>query len=504
MRHSNLPGEPPPERPRDGERALSPRAGGRRTADDDFEDLLDAFTTHLDQVRCLSFETQDSYAKVARAYHRWLVTAQPGIGLQEASSATIRGFVTFERAQRLSAGTIATYLQALKGFYGFLLLDDPKRTNPVLGVRGPRVVPRPIDPFTEEEIRQMLGFAQRYEHSSDRRRWVGYVILVIFASTGVRNAELRSLRTADVNLSRRELRVVGKGSKQRIIPFGAGAAEALWTYAEELRPRLPPSPYFIVNPASLNGPNRGRMGEVALVDLVRSLLTEAGIPGRANPHRFRHSYATLTTSQTGNVELTRELLGHSDITTTSRYLHTAMRDRHLAADEVDLVPLERTPGPPGAGAAEVPPQPPARPAGLTWAVAVAQPSTGPTAAPPATTIAEVAHAARARSEPHGEDLEVWAENLLASAVEAARRVPPQLLADLNPERLLEVALGSLITTGPMTGVFLAAAGAVFSWTHDYPVPLRPLLTAHGPTAGQGLLEVASTLELLAALRAPSP
>ncbi|MHB1501604.1 MAG: tyrosine-type recombinase/integrase [Candidatus Dormibacteria bacterium] len=77
-------------------------------------------------------------------------------------------------------------------------------------------------PFTEDEIRQLLSFAQRYEHSADLRRWVGYVILVIFASTGFRNSELRSLQTDNVNLSRRELRVVGKGSKERIIPFGAG------------------------------------------------------------------------------------------------------------------------------------------------------------------------------------------------------------------------------------------------------------------------------------------
>lgn len=112
------------------------------------------------------------------------------------------------------------------------------------------------------------------------------MVLVIFTSTGVRNGELRGPQTDHVNPSRRELRVMGKGSKERIIPFGAGAAEVLRTYAQELRPRLAASPYFIVNPASLHGPNQGRMGEVALTDLVRSLLTEAGITGRANPTVF--------------------------------------------------------------------------------------------------------------------------------------------------------------------------------------------------------------------------
>ncbi|MGO8723483.1 MAG: hypothetical protein ACLQRM_12220, partial [Acidimicrobiales bacterium] len=93
------------------------------------------------------------------------------------------------------------------------------------------------------------------------------------------NAELRNLRTENVNLSRRELRVVGRGSKERIIPFSAGAAEALSTYVEELRPRLASSPYFIVNPASVHGRKWGRMGERPLADLVKLLLTEAGIAG---------------------------------------------------------------------------------------------------------------------------------------------------------------------------------------------------------------------------------
>ncbi len=500
------PPEPRPRTPRYGEGRPGPRAGGRRTADDAFEDLLDAFTTHLNEVRCLSFETQDSYAKAARAYYRWLTATEPTLGLEEASSATIRAFVTFEREQRIGAGTIATYLQALKGFYQFLLFDDPNRPNPVRGVRGPRVMPAPIDPFTEDEIRQMLSFAQRYERSSDLRRWVGYVALVIFASTGVRNAELRNLETAKVNLSRRELRVLGKGSKERIIPFGPGAAEVLRVYAAELRPRLPRSPYFLVNPASVQGPNRGRIGEMALVDLVRLLLAEAGISGRANPHRFRHSYATLTTSQTGNVELTRELLGHSDITTTSRYVHTAMKDRHLAADGVDLVPVGGATGPLAASVPAVPSpfQPPGFLGHMPRAVPVPYVGTEPWAAPPAATLAESHQLARPEEKPHGEDLQGPAESILIGAVEAARRLPPRLVVHLNPERLLEVALGSLITTGLSTDVFLAAAGAVLSWTHDLPVPIGPLLTTYGRGAAEALFQVRSTLELLGSLDPTRP
>jgi len=507
MPDPNWPTEPRPRTPRYPGGNPVRRAGGKRGGDVAFEELLDRFTTHLDQVKCLSFETQDSYAKAARGYHRWLVAAEPTVQLREASPATIRAFVTFQRDQKIRPGTIATYLQAIKSFYQFLLLDDPATPNPTKGVRGPRVIPPPIDPFTEDEIRQLLTFAQRYERSGDRRRWVGYVILVIFASTGVRNAELRSLQTENVSLSRRELRVMGKGSKERIIPFGAGAAEALRAYAEELRPRLGASPYFIVNPASLNGPNRGRMGETALVELVRSLLAEAGISGRANPHRFRHSYATLTTSKTGNVELTRELLGHADITTTSRYLHTAMKDRHLAADGVDLVPVSSITRSPAVSALAMPtpPQPPPDvPANPPQARVFPAAGTAASAALPRAALAQLAPGGQPQGWPDPEDLQTSAKSILAAATGVARQLPTQLLVHFNPERLLEVALGSLITTDPTIDVYLAAAGAVLSWAHDLPVPLDPLLTTYGPAAAEALLQVRSALELLGALDPSRP
>ena len=321
----NTPGKSPgrrrPSMPGDGEAKPGHRAGGRRQLDDAFEDLLETFTAHLDKVRYLAFGSQDTYANWVRDYYRWLVATEPALSLTDASPATIRAFVDFKRDQKIKPATIYAILQALNRFYDFLLLDDPTRPNPTKGVKGPKIIAAPIDPFTEDEVRQMLSLAQHYEHSDDLRRWVGYVILVIFTSTGVRNAELRSLLTENINLSRRELRVIGKGSKERIIPFGAGAAEVLKTYAEELRPLLAPSPYFIVNPVSLRGPNWGRMGEGSLAILVKLLLTEAGIAGSKNPHRFRHSYATMVVRQTANLEVSRELLGHSDPRLTARYAH---------------------------------------------------------------------------------------------------------------------------------------------------------------------------------------
>ncbi len=534
------------------------RAGGKRKVDDTFEDLLDAFTTHLKEVRCLSFGTQDSYAKSARTYYRWLVATEPAVVLTEASSATIRAYLTFRRDQKISPGTIATYLYALKSFYDFLFLDDPDRSNPAKGVKGPKVIEAPIDPLTEDEVRLLLTITQHHEHSDDLRRWVGYVALTLLAGTGVRNAELRDLQTHNIDLARHQLKVIGKGSKVRIIPFGPGTAQVLATYLKELRPRLAPSAYFIVNPLSLrNGPNWGRMGEKSLVDLLKVLLTEADISGKANPHRFRHSYATLTTSKTGNVELTRQLMGHSDISTTIRYIHTAMKDRHDAADGVDLVPVSdvtdpiepltpETPAPPDQGTLPVPPTatdgeklpgdnlpgdnvPVGEPLGENLRgdnlLGESPPREAPAGTPghnppgeqnppvepsapahptaPASLIARDFHGpdtvADREGGPHPGDLRGGAEAILADAVEVARHLPPQLLGHLDSECIVEVALASLITTGLQSEVLLPTAALVLARSKRLPVQLGPLLNAYGTDVTDALLQVRRTLELLSGL-----
>ncbi len=308
------------------------------------------------------------------------------------------------------------------------------------------------------------------------------------------NAELRNLRTENVNLSRRELRVVGRGSKERIIPFSAGAAEALSTYVEELRPRLASSPYFIVNPASVHGRKWGRMGERPLADLVKLLLTEAGIAGGKNPHRFRHSYATMVVRQTANLEVSRELLGHSDIRTTSHYVHSNSQDRHAAADMVDLVPRSEV--------TETPPvTPPVSPSLRPTVTSEPDPEDHHVGLLPVERPASPPSLAAGRLVPDDHvathrNLQDRADEQLFEAVEVARRLPQRLLVHLNSERLIEVALSSWITIGLSTEVFLATAGVLLSWAHGLPVPVDNLLAAYGTNVVPSLTEVGTTLELL--------
>ena len=267
--------------------------------------------------------------------------------------------------------------------------------------------------------------------------------------------------------------------------------------AEELRPRLAASPYFIVNPASKRGSNWGRMGERSLADLLKLLLSEAEIAG--NTHRFWHSYATMVVRQTANLEVSRLLLGHSDIRTTSHYVHANSQDRHDAADKVDLVP-------PSDQSKIVPPvpRPTTRASPLQMQTVAVKPRDSeerslellPLARPAASLPQLTRHLMSGTAHTNSQDR---CGELLAEAVGAARNLPPTLLVHLNSERLVEFALGSCITTGLTTEVFLATAGAVLSWAHDLPLPLDTLLATYGPDVVTTLSDVRSTLELLSTL-----
>lgn len=459
------------------------RLGGRRRADEAFELLIDRFTQHLTEKEFRSDATGHTYAKWARNYHQWLQTAYPDLPIEAASPDTLRQFLAFKRQQMVKASTLATILHSLRSFYSFTLAGDADHPNPTLGVQLPRVIAPAIEPYSEQELRHILAHAQRYEHSPDLRRWVGYVALTLLAGTGLRNGELLGLRTADVDLVRHRLQVVGKGSKPRTVPFGPATAMVLSTYLEDLRPRLPQSPYLIANPRSLrHGPFWGRMEPNTLVGLVRDLLAESGIPGRHFPHRFRHSFASNALREAGNIEVVRELLGHTNITTTGRYLHATMADKHQAVDAVDFVsvlaPMSFLP--------VARPAPPSEPRQLPASgLRTSTPSREAAPAFPSSLLSDLGEAAVAR------------------ALQFTRRLPPETISRLTSHQLAEAAVGTGNAVSIDIDLLEAAAALVLSRANHIPVPLTPLLKAHGGEALKAIDRAGATLELLAGGEAES-
>jgi integrase/recombinase XerD len=152
--------------------------------------------------------------------------------------------------------------------------------------------------------------------------------------TGLRRNEIAMLRLDQVDLDARRISLVGKGDKARIVPIAPPLVPILDDYVGTLRPGRPTSAFFFVNPSSQRGgTNAGRYGPMSVSVLVRAAGTGAGVSGRHFPHRWRHSYATSLLRRGADIHVVQRLLGHSNIATTTRYLHLSDADLTDAVDK---------------------------------------------------------------------------------------------------------------------------------------------------------------------------
>lgn len=217
-------------------------------------------------------------------------------------------------------------MSALKALFGYLVAEGLVAASPTDGIRRPPGINMRTEVYSETEAEDILGWA----HGQPGLRWrVGHVVLATFRYTGLRLSELVHLRLDQVDKDARRISLIGKGRKPRVVPIPPALISLLDGYTGELRPQLPTSDFFFANPHSARRRQfHGRYGPRSVADLVEVAGQAAGVTGRHFPHRWRHSYATSLLRRGVDIHLVQRLLGHSNITTTTRYLHL---------DDIDLV-----------------------------------------------------------------------------------------------------------------------------------------------------------------------
>lgn len=192
--------------------------------------------------------------------------------------------------------------------------------------------PRPekpaIIPYSQEDVKNLLAVCERSrryarpgKRECDHRRVTGVrdqAIILLLLDTGLRASELCSLTIRQVDLKRRRVIVYGKGDKQRMVPFSAVTAEALWQYASDDRSgALANEPFFVGS--------RGALTRSGLLQLLQSLGERAGVPD-VFVHRFRHTFAVSFLRNDGDPYSLQELLGHESMEMVRRYVHLAKAD----------------------------------------------------------------------------------------------------------------------------------------------------------------------------------
>ena len=244
-------------------------------------------------------------------------------------SAAVRAWVARMHAARLSPVTMGCKLAALRSFCAFLCRVGVLKTNPARLVRNPKT-PRTLPRFlSEPEIESLLAAP---DDSPWGRR--DKAILELLYATGLRASELTGLDIDSVDLAERTVRVVGKGRKERIVPFGGPALAALQAYLGMRQGWLAASNSrrATFDPAEQSGrrtaalfvtPGGVRVSTDGLRRLLAQYLEQAAISKHATPHAIRHSFATHLLNAGADLRAIQELLGHASLGTTQRYTHVS-------------------------------------------------------------------------------------------------------------------------------------------------------------------------------------
>jgi integrase/recombinase XerD len=282
-------------------------------------DDIQAFRHYIQSERGLAGNTLLAYGRDLDRFSQWVA----GGGLSSFLAPSLRElshYLEFLRAEGLAPPSIARHLVALKVFYRFLRLEERTSESTVELLSSPSLWERIPHVLSPESVTKLLDSPLPIDRYYLRDR----AILETLYATGSRASEVVGLKMEDLYLDSAFCKCFGKGSKQRIVPLGRPALNALRAYLEGQRPRLvrraADAPWVFVSRGG-----RALTREMLWV-LVKKYARRAGLSGKVSPHTLRHSFATHLLAGGADLRTVQELLGHANIRTTQQYTHVD-RDR---------------------------------------------------------------------------------------------------------------------------------------------------------------------------------
>lgn len=274
-----------------------------------FERAIESFDRHLAAERGFSPHTRRAYASDLRQLARFLGAAADPDGV---SPDDVRAFLA-DCHRRLTPATVGRKLATLRSFFGHRVRSGHRGADPSLGLPGPRQPKRLPRPLRVDDCRHLAesGFAPDV---SPRDR----ALVELLYGAGLRVSELTGLDVGDLDLERGEVRVLGKGSRERVVPVPERARDALSTWLEAREAPARDEPLFTAL-RSRKGRPPARLGARDVRRVLLRRAREAGVADRVHPHRLRHSYATHLLDMGADLREIQELLGHRSLQTTEKY-----------------------------------------------------------------------------------------------------------------------------------------------------------------------------------------
>lgn len=232
----------------------------------------------------------------------------------------IRSYLKFLYNLKYSNKTISRHLSSLRSFFKYLLKENRIKTNPCLLVSSPKKEQRLPNFISEIDLEKLFSIPNTSEPLGDRDE----LILRMFYATGIRLSELANIKTTDIDFYNRRIKIFGKGNKERYVLYGNNCHKSLERYLKNGRLKLlkKSNDYLFLN-------SKGeKLSSGGIEYIINKIVKGSGVTNNhITPHVFRHTFATSMLNEGSDLVTVKELLGHSNLSTTSIYTHVS--NEHL-------------------------------------------------------------------------------------------------------------------------------------------------------------------------------
>jgi integrase/recombinase XerD len=278
-----------------------------------FVTYMPIFLDFLSVEKGLAKNSLSAYASDLRHFGHWLADQQ--IDLEQVERINIVKYFQWLRGAGISARSVARALAAIRGLFRFLVAERHLKKDPTENLENPKLwstLPKSLQP---NEVEALLAAPDRTTTDGLRDA----AMLELLYATGLRVSELIKVRIDEVVLDAGFLRTIGKGSKERIVPFGDTARDVMVEYAEKSRPELDKyaDPHLFLS--KLGRP----MSRQSFWMKITRYAREAGVKSHISPHVLRHAFATHLLENGADLRSVQMMLGHADISTTQIYTHVS-------------------------------------------------------------------------------------------------------------------------------------------------------------------------------------
>jgi len=277
--------------------------------------LIKHFADYLRLELSLSDNSVEAYCHDVHLFLQYLESQNLSTETNAIKQDTIENFFAYLYDLNIGATSQARILSGLKSFWRYLLQENLAETDPTVLISSPSLGRHLPEVLTYEEIQKMLDNIDLSQPNGHRNK----AMIEVMYSCGLRVSELIGLQISDMYKEDGFLRIIGKGSKERLVPIGDSSLKILFQYIEGARLHVTPKPKF-TDTVFLNSRGTGLTRQMVFL-IVKDLAEKNGITKTISPHTFRHSFATHLLEGGANLLAVQQMLGHASVSTTEIYTH---------------------------------------------------------------------------------------------------------------------------------------------------------------------------------------